>query len=152
MFPTPMCPRLVCSGHLGKHLGTAGPGWVPTLQAGGTLQFEQCVPSRSLELGPVYFLRGMMARKPFQNQQANFSFRLQEVSRESKHIFHNGSLAMALAAEPRRRVALTSQQGPREVGGYPQATVACRTGLGSCGEPSPPLTEQDTEDRNLCLY
>lgn len=74
VFPTPTCPRLVCPGHLGKHLGTAGPGWVPTLQAGGTLQFEQCVPSRSLELGPVYFLRGMMARKPFQNQQANFSF------------------------------------------------------------------------------
>lgn len=89
----------------------------------------------------------MRARKPFQNQQANFSFRLQEVSRESKHIFHNGSLAMALAAEPRRRVTLTSQQGPREVGGCPQATVACQTGLGSCGEPSPSLTEQ-----TLCFY
>lgn len=134
----------------GQTLGHCRPVWLPTLQAGGTLQFEQCVPSRSLELGPVYFL--MMARKPFQNQQANFSFRLQEVSRESKHIFHNGSLAMALAAEPRRRVVLTSQQGPREVGGCPQATVAWRTGLRSCGEPSPLLTEQDIADRNLCLY
>lgn len=53
-----------------------------------------------------------MAREPSQNQQADFSFRLEEVSRKSKHIFHNSSLAVAREAEPRRRAELTSQQGP----------------------------------------
>lgn len=57
-LPTPTCPRLVCPGHLGKHLGTAGSGWLPALQAGGTLQSEQCIPGSSLEHRPVYFLRG----------------------------------------------------------------------------------------------
>lgn len=102
-YPTPTCPRLVCPGHLGKHLGPAGSGWLPTLQADGTLQSEQCIPGSSLELKPVYFLgEAMMTREPSQNQQADFSFRLQEVSRKSKHIFHNSSLAIALEAEPRR--------------------------------------------------
>lgn len=56
-----------------------------------------------------------MARKPSQNQQADFSFRLQEVSRKSKHIFHNSSFAIVREAEPRRRAEMTSQQRPREV-------------------------------------
>ena len=112
LTPPPTCPKLVCPGHLGKHLGTAGSGWLPTLRAGGTLQSEQCIPGSSLELKPVYFLwESAMARKPSQNQQADFSFRLQEVSRKSKHIFHNSSLAIALEAEPRRRAELSSQQG-----------------------------------------
>lgn len=79
-----------------------------------------------------------MARKPSQNQQADFSFRLQDISRKSKPIFHNSSLAIVLAieAKPRRREEMTSQQGPREVGGYPQARETCRAGPGSLESPA----------------
>lgn len=111
--PHPHIPQAVLPRAPGQTFGHAGSGWLPTLQAGGTLQSEQCIPGSSLELKPVYFLgEAMMARKPCRNQQADFSFRLQEVSRKSKHIFHNSSLAIALEAEPRRRAQQTSQQGP----------------------------------------
>lgn len=59
---------------------------------------------------------------------------------------------MALAAEPRKKGSANKPARAQGVGGCPQATVACRAGLGSCGEPSPLLTEQDIADRNLCLY
>lgn len=150
--PTPTCPGLVCPGHLGKHLGTASPGWLPTLQAGGTLQSEQCIPGSSLELKPVYFLgEAMMATKPSQNQQADFSFRLQEVSRKSKHIFHNSSLAIAPKGEPRRRAELTSQRGPEKwEGAHSQGDL--QDWARQLGEANLLLMEQDTVDSHLCSY
>jgi hypothetical protein len=106
-------PQAGCPGHLGKHLGPAGPGWLPTPEAGGTLQSGQCVPCRSLEPRPVYFLReAVNGTEAISEPPGRLSFQHQEASRKPKYIFQNGSLATVLEAVPGRRVELTAHQGP----------------------------------------